>query len=611
MSSERRIAGTAILGICLYLSGLLAGVSSSSRVLPLWAVVLFGGGPIVFNLFHKALQRQFSSDLLAGLSILTAIALNEPLAAALVVLMLSGGAVLEQYATQQASSSLHALSQRMPHHAYKKGAQGLEKVPLEEVFPEDVVVVLPQEICPADGVVLEGHGSMDEAYITGEPYQIAKAPGSAVVSGAVNGEVALTIKVLKRPKDSRYAKIAEVMHETAQSRMAMRKLGDRLGAWYTPFAVLVALVAWMLSGDPDRLLAVFVIATPCPLLIAIPVAIIGAVSLAARRGLIVRDPRALELLPTCRTIILDKTGTLTYGRPCLSQVQCLGNRTEDELVALAASLEQYSKHPLGLAIVQAARERSLGLQLVDSVRWQAGLGLTGEISGSSVVITSRSQAQERQAIGAETLPAAPPGLECVVLVDNKVEAIFWFRDEPRQQTGSFVQHLSSRHSFGKVMIVSGDREHEVRYLAERVGIREIHGGKSPEEKIQIVKQETELAPTFFLGDGINDAPAMLAATVGAAFGYQSEITAEAAGVVIMDTSLEKVDELFHISQHLRQVAMQSSVGGMLLSIVGMFFAAFGLLPPVSGALLQELIDILAVLNALRTLRAPRVLVDFT
>jgi heavy metal translocating P-type ATPase len=529
--------------------------------------------------------------------------------------MFSGGIALEQYATHRASSVLDALARRMPRIAHKKLEAGIAEIPLDQISIGEILIVLPHEYCPVDAVVVEGHSTMDESYLTGEPFEMSKAPGSQVLSGAINGESAMTIRATKLPVDSRYAKIMQVMAEAEQNRPQIRRLGDRLGAWYTPAALIMAGLGWALSGDSDRFLAVIVIATPCPLLIAIPVAVIGAISLAARRGIIIKNPAVLEQIDKCRTLIFDKTGTLTYGRPALTEVICASGFLKEEVLVLAASLEQYSKHPLALALLKAAEHDQLDLQPVSEVSEKPGHGMRGMVEGRAIQITGRGAltgkgsgkgtdkgTDEGTDEGIELPDALPPpatGLECLIFIDHVYAAAFRFRDEPRHDSSSFVSHLSPRHGVNKVMLLSGDRESEVDYLAGKVGITEVHSGKSPEDKVAIVTEEAKRAPTLFVGDGINDAPAMQAATVGVAFGQNSDITSEAADAVIMDASLRRVDELIHIGKRMRVIALQSAVGGMGLSLVGMFLAAFGYLPPVAGAVTQEVIDVLAVLNALR------------
>jgi heavy metal translocating P-type ATPase len=401
----------------------------------------------------------------------------------------------------------------------------------------------------------------------------------------------------------------EVMRESEQNQPHLRRLGDQLGAFYTPLAVAIALAAWAISGEAVRFLAVLVVATPCPLLIAIPVAIIGSISLAARRSIIIKNPVALEQIAACRTAIFDKTGTLTYGEPRLTEQIVAPGFEQREVLALAASLELYSKHPLARAILARAKEEGLHLQQASQVSEPPGQGLRGIVSGHQIQLTSRAKLISQNVPGAEHLPPLAGGLECVVLLDGRFAATFRMRDAPRAEGHSFIQHLGPKHHFQRVMIVSGDRESEVRYLAEEVGISEVHAEQSPEEKLAIVRQETAASKTLYVGDGINDAPAMMAATVGMAVGQNSDVTAEAADVVAMENSLKKVDEFMHISRRMRSIALQSAIGGMALSLGGMLFAATGHLSPVAGAICQEIIDVLAVLNALRAAFPPRVISD--
>ena len=603
------IAGLALAGILLHL--LLRYALKTSPIVwqaPLIAVLVGGGAPLLWTLAGKLWRREFGSDLLAGMSIITAAVLGEYLVAAIVVLMLSGGTALEEFASRRASSVLDALAKRMPKNAHRKSGNSVSDVALEEIAIGDVLAVFPNEVCPVDGIVVEGHGKMNEAYLTGEPFEIAKTPGSAVLSGAINGEAALTIRAEKLAVDSRYAKIMAVMLESEQRRPRMRRLGDKLGAWYTPLALALASLTWLVTGQIHRFLAVLVVATPCPLLIAIPVAVIGGISLSARRGIIIKNPAALEVVDRCRTLIFDKTGTLTYGKPLLSEVLCAPGFERRSVLSLAASLESYSKHPLSGAILEAARREDAAGEPVIEISERPGEGLRGTIDGHTVWITGRGALRARGLL--MDLPEAAPGLECVVLIDDVYAAMLRFNDEPRTDTSSFVKHLSPRHGVEHILIVSGDRDREVQHLAKQVGIREVYSAKSPEEKVAIVRREAARAPTLFLGDGINDAPAMQAATVGVAFGASSDITAEAADAVVLETSLSRVDELMHIGRRMRHIALQSAVGGMALSLLGMLAAAAGYLPPVGGAVAQEVIDLLAVLNAVRVALPTDKLSDF-
>ncbi|HKT47728.1 MAG TPA: HAD-IC family P-type ATPase, partial [Candidatus Acidoferrales bacterium] len=410
LPKETYIAAFTLACILLYLV-LRYALHSSPRnaEIPLFAALAVGGAPLVLDLLKKLIRREFGSDLLAGISILTAILLREYLVAAIVVLMLSGGTALEQFATARASSVLDALAKRLPSFAHRKEGAALKDIPLSEVQVGDVLAVLPHEICPVDGVVLEGRGKMDEAYLTGEPYEISKTPGSQVISGAINGESALVIRAEKMAVDSRYARIMRVMQATEQQRPQLRRLGDQLGAWYTPVALGLASVAGLASGQVERFLAVVVVATPCPLLLAIPTAIIGAISVAARRAIIIKNPAVLEQLERCRTLIFDKTGTLTYGRPALTDTEIAPGFSSEDVLQLAASLEHYSKHPLARAILDAAAKNRLALLPVDELSERPGEGLRGSVSGHLVQITGRKQATD---LGLP-LPAAGTGLECV------------------------------------------------------------------------------------------------------------------------------------------------------------------------------------------------------
>jgi heavy metal translocating P-type ATPase len=610
---QRRTTVIAVVAVAAISVHLLLRFALHARAaaydIPLLVTLTIGGIPLVYELLKKLLRREFGSDLLGGISIVTSVIMGEYLAGSIIVLMLAGGEALESYALRSASSVLAALAKRMPSIAHRKTNSKIVDVALHEVAVGDTLAVYPHDICPVDGVVIEGHGMMDESYLTGEPFKITKTSGSTVISGAINGEWALTIRTTKRAADSRYAKIMEVMRESEQTRPQLRRLGDQLGAIYTPIAVLVALLAWVISGDAVRFLAVLVIATPCPLLLGIPIAIIGSISLCARRAIIVKNPVVLEQIAQCKTAIFDKTGTLTYGEPKLTEQLIAPGFVQKEVLALAASLELYSKHPLARAVLAQAKEEVLQLQQTSEVSEHPGQGLRGTVSGHQVQITSRNKLVAQRVSGAEQLPSIAGGLECMVVIDGRYAATFRLRDAPRAEGQSFIQHLGPKHQFHRIMIVSGDRESEVRYLAEQVGISEIQAEKTPEEKLAIVRKETSQAKTLYVGDGINDAPAMMAASVGMAIGQNSDVTAEAAGVVVMDNSLRKVDEFMHISRRMRTIALQSAIGGMVLSLAGMMFAATGHLSPVAGAISQEIIDVLAVLNALRAAFPPKVISD--
>lgn len=583
------------------------GLTGWARDWPLIAIVVVGGVPLLVDVIRSAVRTRGGADTLAAVSILTSVALGEWLVAAIIVLMLSGGEVLEDAATKRATSTLDALAQRAPTIAHVVGGGD---VAVDEIAVGDELVVLPHELCPVDGEVISGHGAMDESYLTGEPYVVSKSKGSRVMSGAVNGDSPLNIVATAPAGDSRYAQIVGTLKEAERNRPAIRRLADRLGAWYTVVALGMGFLGWAVSGDPLRFLAVVVIATPCPLLIAVPVAIIGAISLAAQRGIIVRNPGMLENASRVRTIMFDKTGTLTYGRPGITRIITAPEFDENRVLASAASIERFSRHPLADAIRRDADNRSLDLPEVSEVSERPGQGLTGEVGGRLLRITNRRTAFELDPASRQFIPDATVGMESVVLIDDRFACLIQFRDEPRAEAERFISHLPDKHCVDKLMIISGDRESEVVYLADQVGISEVHAGVTPEGKLEIVAEQNTRGKTMFLGDGINDAPAMATATVGVAMGADSDVTSEAADAVVLDSSLERLDDLIHISGRMRRIALQSALGGMGLSFIGMVLAIFGLLTPLAGAVAQEVIDIVAILNSARVALHTGELSDF-
>ncbi len=596
-----------IMAIAIYL--ILIALNATFSNFPLLFVIVIGGVPLFLQIILKLLKGNFGADSLAAIALITGIILQEYLAASLIILMLASAQTLESYAMRKASSVLLALANRMPTIAHRRINSQIEDIPLVDININDDIVIYPHETCPVDGIVIEGNGSMDESYLTGEPYQISKGSGASVLSGAINGESVLIIQATKLAIDSRYSIIVKVLEEAEQKRPSLRRLGDQIGAVFAPIALLFAAGTWYFTNDAIRFLAVLVIATPCPLLIAIPITIISAISKAAKQAIIIKDPIVLEKLPTCKTAIFDKTGTLTYGKPTLTDISTIGNYTKEQILQYVGSLERYSKHPLASAIIKATKEQDIELIESTNVSEKPGQGLKGIINHREVQITSRKKLLDLMPECKSLLPTVSPGLECIILLDNQYAASLHFHDAPRVESKSFISHLMPAHQFTKIMLVSGDRESEVNYLAELVPFTEVYASQSPEQKLAIVRIERNKAPTLFMGDGINDAPALTAATVGIAFGQHSDVTAEAAGAVIMENTLSKVDELLHLSISTRNIAAQSAIGGMLLSIIGMGFAATGFISPVMGAILQECIDILAIVNALRLAFGSKIKID--
>lgn len=558
------------------------------------AITLVAAIPVLHRIGVELLKGNWSTDLIAAVSILTGILTGQYLVALIIIVMITGGSILESYAVRRASSALSALAERIPTIAHRATDTGQEDIALDAVAVGDRLLIFPHEIAPADGVVVRGQGRMDESYLTGEPWEVEKAPGVEVISGARNGTSLLEIRVLRLPRDSRYSQIMAVMEDSELKRPGIRRLADQLGAWYSPLALIIAAAAGWWAYDWQRFLAVIVVATPCPLLISIPVALIGSISRAARAGIIIKDPAILEEMPRIRTFIFDKTGTLTRGKPQLVAILPAPGVQEDEALAAIASLERYSRHPLATPLLEAARQKKLVLADADQVVERAGQGLTAILAGVSYRVIGR-----KQFTGA--LPALPPGhLECLLLRDGEWMAAFHFFDAPRQDTRLFVDHLAPRHGGTRTVLLTGDQPAAAEQLAAQVGIREVHAAQSPEQKLAFIRDANQKGPTLYVGDGINDGPALAAATVGVSFGNVSNVTASAASAVVLEPSLAKIDELLHLGIRLRRIALESTLGGLGLSTIGMVFAAMGWLPPLYGALLQEAIDVLSILNALRT-----------
>lgn len=601
-----------VIGISLLAIGLsiiFRFTSISSPDLPLLMAIIIGGIPSVFQILFKLIKGDLGADSLAAIALITAFILNQYLAAVIIIVMISSGQALETYAMRKASSVLLALAERMPTIAHRKISIGIEDISVSDIQIGDSIIIYPHENCPVDGIVIEGHGSMDESYLTGEPYQISKVPGTSVLSGAINGETVLTIQAQKMPSESRYASIVTVLQEAEQKRPALRRLGDQIGAVFAPIALVLAFLTWYITGDAIRFLAVLVIATPCPLLIAIPITVISAISMAAKRAIIIKDPTVLERLPMCRTAIFDKTGTLTYGKPVLTEILAKEGYDPNFVLQNAASLERYSKHPLASAILQAAKKNNLPLFEATSVTEPPGKGLSGVIGQNKILVTHRKKIVEEFPEMTNQLPPTSTGLECMILINDQYAATLRFRDVPRKETKSFISHLKPLHQFNKIMLVSGDRESEVKYLGALLNLSEIHASQTPQQKLEIVRSEMKNDATLFMGDGINDAPALTAATVGIAFGQFTNVTAEAAGAVIMENSLNRVDELIHLSLSTRKIALESAIGGMTLSVIGMGFAAAGFLTPVAGAIIQEVIDVIAIMNALQLIWGKNIEID--
>lgn len=596
----------------LALAGILAGV----LLLPLggnaarWvflSVVIGGGLPLTWSTLRNILRGRFTVDLIATLAIVGAGLQGEYLAGALVVLMQSGGEALDDYGLRRANQSLERLLQRAPSTALRKEDGEYREVPASALRTGDLVLVRPGAIIAADGVVVEGQGSVDEAALTGEPVPLAKAPGDQVFSGTINLDGSFLVRATSTAAASKYELIVRMVQQAQGERAPIQRLADRYTLPFTLLTLTSAGLLWLALHDPVRALAVLVVATPCPLLIATPVAVLSAVNRAAALNIIVKSGAAIEQAASVRSVLFDKTGTLTVGEPLVSEVRGYGpwRDAPDDLLAGAAAVELLSSHVLARAVLAAARERGLVISPAAEVREAPGTGVAGMVAGRRFALGSggflRSQGAEvPEARRQERAAASADGNSVAyVAVNSELAGLLVFSDQLRPEAPQLMRRLADL-GLKRVLMLTGDAAETARGVAQTVGIAEFRARLQPEEKLEIVRALDAEAPAMMVGDGINDAPALAAATVGVAMGhFGAGIATDAADVVITVENVERVADVIAIGRRMVRVAKQGIFFGMGASVVLMVLAALGHIPPTAGALLQELLDLAAILNALR------------
>jgi heavy metal translocating P-type ATPase len=576
------------------------------------ACLVLAGAPIVWRTLRDAARGRFATDVVAMLAILTAVILRQPVAGLVIVLMQTGGEALEQFAAARASAALNELEAAAPRQAHRVGtvttrpSSQVEDVDAAEVQVGDLLLIRPGELVPCDSIVLSGHSAVDASRLTGEPVPIDALPGTTLMSGSVNGDGALSVRATALAAESQYARIVELVRRAQASKAPLQRLADRYAVWFTPLTLGVCAVVYMVSGDWLRVLAVLVVATPCPLILATPIAIIGGISRAARRQIIVRHGGALESLATVDTAVFDKTGTLTLGRPEVSAVVPVSGIDEDALLRLAAAAEQHSSHPLARTVVNAAHARGIALPVARGLVEAPGRGVYAVVDGRDVSVGARTFLIERHGV-AETAIAAleesEVGLRAYVAVDGCLAGLIEFADRPRPGLAAFFQELATL-GIDRTVLLSGDHLPNVRAVARAVGITEARGELLPGDKVVVVTQLARAGRhVMMVGDGTNDAPALSAADVGVALAaHGGGITTEAADVVLLVDELPRVAEAIRIGRRTMRVARESIWVGLGLSGAAMLLAANGLIVPTVGAVLQEVIDVAVILNALRTLR---------
>ncbi|MEU2308717.1 heavy metal translocating P-type ATPase [Streptomyces misionensis] len=546
-------------------------------------------------------------DLIAVLALGGTLAVHEYLAGALIALMLATGRTLEAAAQRRASHDLHALLEHAPRFARRRALGGVTTVPLAEVAVGDLLVVGPGEVVPVDGRVEGVAAALDESVLTGEPLQVERTQGDSVRSGAVNAGGAFELRATATEQDSTYAGIVRLARQAGAESAPVVRLADRYAAWFLPLSLGVAGLAWLAGGSEVRAVAVLVVATPCPLLLAAPVAIVSGLSRASRLGVVIRDGGALENLGRARTLLLDKTGTLTRGRPRVLDVTAAPETRPADVLRLAASLDQYSPHILAQAIVDASRERKLELSAPADVTEEPGRGATGTVDGRRVSIGRIDTAGARPAwAGAVDDRALLDGAAVAWLtVDGNLAGAILLRDPLRQDAPRTLRHLRAA-GMERLLMLTGDRAAPAREVGAVLGLDDVRAELSPADKVAAVRAEQRHAVTVMVGDGVNDAPALAAADIGVAMGARgSTASSEAADIVLVTDRVDRLADAVTIAQRSRRIAVQSALGGMLMSLAAMAAAAIGLLPPTAGALLQEGIDVVVILNALRALHTDR------
>lgn len=596
-------ASAGVLAIGLLLR--LAGAGSAAHLVWL-SGLLFTAIPIVSATARGLARGRFAADIVASLAIITAIALDHPIPGLIVVLMQSGGEALERRAEGRASQAVRELEARAPRQAHRIVGSRIEEIPAPEIETGDLLLVRPGEIIPCDGLVVEGQSDVDASGLTGEPMPIAARPGVRLLSGSFNGASPLTLRALAPSAESQYARIVELVRHAQSSKSRFQRLADRYAVWFTPLTLLTCAVAWLASGDPVRVLAVLVIATPCPMILATPVAVIGGVNLAARRMIIFRHGAALEQLGSVNAAVFDKTGTLTVGRPQVRRVVPVAPFTEPEVLRLAAAVEQGSSHIMARTLVEAAARRGIlpppALQSVE----HAGQGVTGQVDGREVTVGGRSFVREQQP-GAwgdlNPLVSDDDGLRALVAVDGKGAGIVYYEDALRPGLETLVSRLRGL-GVRRILLLSGDHAATVESVARAAGVDQAAGDQLPGAKAERVRQlQAEGYQVAMVGDGTNDAPALSAADVGLALAAGgSGISAEAADVILLGDDPGDLVQGILISRRTLRIARQSLWAGLGLSLAGMVLAALGRLPPTAGALVQEAIDVAVILNALRASR---------
>jgi heavy metal translocating P-type ATPase len=593
--------------------GLLHLAGSEAAGQQVWrAAVALLAAELTFEVARTVIvDRHLGVDTIALVAMVGALALGEELAGAVIGLMFTGGAALEAAASRRARRELTRLVERAPRVARRHVDDGLEEVAVGVVAPGDVVLVRTGEVIPVDGTVVSPEAVVDTSTLSGEPLPVTLRAGMPVMSGTANAGAPFDVRADRPAAESAYAALVRLVEQAHAQRAPFVRMADRYAGVFLPVTLIVAGLAWALSGDPVRGLAVVVVATPCPLILAAPIALVSGLSRAARNGVIVKGAGAIETLGEARTVLFDKTGTLTVGTPDVQDVIALGTHTPADVLRLAASVDRLSAHVLGEALVRAARDAELALALPSDVREDPGQGIAGSIDGHRVAVGSRAflraEGYDPDEVAGASLVTGYGSGEAHVLVgiDGVVAGVIVMADELRPDADRIVERLRAegvRH----VAMVSGDRRSVAERIGRALGVDRVYAEQTPEDKLDVVstlRADAHLRPVVMVGDGVNDAPALALADLGIAMGAAgATVSSETADAVITVDRVDRVADAVHAGRRALFIARQSVLAGMGLSIVAMGVAAAGYLPPVAGALFQEVIDLAVILNALRALR---------
>ena len=577
-------------------AGLVVGLLTRSDAVFL-VTLIAGGTPLVLETVKGIFRGRFAADIVATLAIVTAVILGQYFAGVVIVLMQSGGEALEAYAMRRASSSLEALMARAPKVAHRARGAEVEDVPVEAVRVGDEVLVRPGDLVPVDAEVIEGSSNVDQSALTGEPLPLRAAAGTHLLSGSVNLDGALRARALRPSEQSQYQQIVHLVEQARRERPPIQRLADRFAVWFTPVTLLMCGIAFLVTGSTTSILAVLVVATPCPLILATPVAVIAGISRAADLGVIVKHGRAIEQLGRASVVVFDKTGTLTLGQPTVAHVEGLDGISAAEVLRLAAAVEQLSAHHLAHAVVEAGRGTTRSLPSVTEFRENPGRGVSGTVEGRQIHVGSPRHMSD---VGIAVSESAADGTAAYVAVDGHIVGTIQFADRLRHQVPSLMQRLVVLGVRETVML-TGDREAPAQAIAAQAGIRTVRANLMPGDKVAAVRELTRThGNVLMVGDGINDAPALAAATVGVALGaHGTAVSAEAADVVLLVDDIARLGDAMAISRRMRRIALQSIGVGLGVSFALMVVASLGYITPAAGAVMQEALDAAVILNALR------------